>query len=408
MKRKPLKVAVLALAAFLAADQTLQHTALADGELFGRWVVPFDPPLFTTWQKKRVGDMAAIVAGDEALRRNSIFDAELGWCPRPEQRVGAYVHDWSGSRTDGTALTRVKDPARRRVVAIGGSFVQGAEVEADETWAWFLGQSLGDEIANLGVAGYGVDQAYLRLRRDGLALEPDEVWLGLMPEAVMRLTTHFPPVYRHWSSVVAFKPLFRLEPGGALRLVANPATSMARALELLSDQRAFLAAVGENDLWVRRSPLAFAPRGTSWTHWFATSRLAVTAIEGGGRDTARYLGEPDGELYRLLEALIQAIDAEASAAGARFRVLVLPSRPDLQSAVRDGSPYWLGLLEDLRAAGIECLDVGPRLVAEGAAEGPEERFWMPQLHYSPRTNRIVAEELARQLSAPRSELAVPD
>lgn len=401
MKRKSLKVAALALAVFLAADQTLQHTALADGELLGRWVVPFDPPLFTAWQKRRVHDMAAIVAGDEELRQSSIFDAELGWCPRPDQRVGAYAYDWSGSRTDGRALARTKDPSRRRVVAIGGSFTQGAEVEADETWAWLLGQRLDAEVANLGVAGYGVDQAYLRLRRDGLALQPDEVWLGLMPEAALRLTTHFPPVYRHWSSVVAFKPLFRLEPDGALRLVPNPATSLARALELLSDQQAFLTAVAQDDLWVRRSPLAFAPRGSSWTHWFATSRLAITAAEGGGRDTAQYVGDPDGELHRLLLALILAIDAEAHAAGATLRVLVLPSRPDLQSVVREGSPYWGGLLEELRASDVDWLDVGPRLLAEGAAEDPGGSFWMPQLHYSPRANEVVAEELASQLSERR-------
>lgn len=389
----------VALCALLALDQLVQHTALSDGVFLGQWVIPFDPPLFTEWQKARVADMAAIAAGDEELAATSIYDRELGWCPRPGQRIGRYAYDWSGSRLAQTELARHKDPARRRVVAIGGSFTQGVEVEASESWVHLFAARLDVELANLGVAGYGVDQAYLRLLRDGLSLEPDEVWLGLMPEAALRLSTNFPPVYRHWSSVVAFKPLFRLDGAGRLTEVANPATDLARAVELLEDQRAFVAAVGGSDFWVRRAPRAFAPRGSDWTHWLASTRLLVTALEGGGRGTARYLGPPETELHRVMLALVRAIDEACRGAGARLRVLVLPSQPDLQDAERRGTPYWSTLARELADGGIEVLDVGPRLLEVGAADDDEGRYWMPQSHYSPLANRIVADELARLCGA---------
>ena len=389
---RKLFVVVLAL---LVADQIVQYTLLRDGLFFGRWVVPFDPPLFTSWQKKRVADLAAIVAGKAAQRSDSAFDAELGWCPVPDSSVDHYAFDWSGSRLGPRPLAVTKDPQRKRVVALGCSFTLGVEVAAEDCWPFQVGEALGYEIANLGVAGYGLDQAYLRLVRDGLGLTPDEVWLGLLPEGLPRVSTLFPPAYRHWSSVVAFKPMFRLDGAGSLELVPNPARDLSHSLALLDDQRAFLDALAPDDLWVRRTPAAFAPRGSSWTHWFATSRLALTVREGGGRDPWVCLEDP-GELRSLILSLIRAMGERSRGAGAEFRVIVLPSLPDLLETARVGTPYWNGLLEELRAAGIECLDVTPSLRAARAAEN--ESWWMPQGHYSPTANRVVSQAIVQRLS----------
>ncbi len=394
--KRALRRLLVALAALVATDQVLQRTALADGVFLGQWIAPFDPPLFTPWQKRRVDDLARIVAGDRELADASTFDAELGWCPGPDRIVGAYAFDWAGARLAGAPLARTKDPARRRVVAVGGSFTQCAEVSAEASWPHLVARATGVEMANLGVAGYGIDQAYLRLLRDGLALAPDEVWLGLLPEGLPRITTLFPPVYRHWSSVVAFKPMFRLDERGALELVPNPAQDVAGALALLRDQRAFVAALAPSDHWVQRTPTAFAPRGTSWAHGSGFARLALTALESGDRD-ARGLLEPPGAFRDLAVAIVRAMDDRARAAGATLRVVVLPSRPDLRDARRAREAYWSGLVRELRAHGIDCIDLTPALLEAGAPEADD--WWMPQEHYAPAANRLVAGALAEALEA---------
>src|SRR6185503_13692495 len=96
----------------LAADQALQWTVLRDGDFAGRRVVPFDPPLFTAWQRKRARDVAALAGGDEALRARASFDPELGWCSRPAGAPG---------------IPPAKTRGVRRVVAVGCSFTEGSE-----------------------------------------------------------------------------------------------------------------------------------------------------------------------------------------------------------------------------------------------------------------------------------------
>jgi hypothetical protein len=162
------------------------------------------------------------------------------------------------------------------------------------------------------------------------------------------------------------------------------------------DRAAFLAAVGATDRWVRRAPAAFAPRGSSWTHWFATTRLFVTWLESGERDPAPYLSDPEHEVYRLLRALVLEVAREARNSGARFRLVVLPSLPDLEGARGPQGPYWRGLVADLEGRGLECIDVTPVLQAAGAAE--DRSLWMPQQHYGPEANRLVADAVERALA----------
>src|SRR5262245_40984070 len=162
-RSKALTRALILFAALLVADQIVQHTALADGRFLGHWVIPYDPPLFTDWQRNGAREVAAIAAGDEGKRARSTFDPELGWCPRPGQAFELYRHDWAGCRIQLGELAREKTPGVRRVVALGCSFTQGAEVEGRETWSALLDARHPElELANLGVAGYGVDQALLR------------------------------------------------------------------------------------------------------------------------------------------------------------------------------------------------------------------------------------------------------
>jgi hypothetical protein len=79
-------------------------------------------------------------------------------------------------------------PTKRRIAVVGDSFTFGLEVPYEGTWGHQLELKLGAEfqVLNFGVDGYGVDQAYLRYRRDAAAWRPEIVILGMIDDDFRR------------------------------------------------------------------------------------------------------------------------------------------------------------------------------------------------------------------------------
>jgi hypothetical protein len=403
---KILKWAIFTLFVFLILDQALQWTQLSSGWLQGRRVIPYDPPLFNNDQRTSLLQLEGVA--DDQINSSLVgrFDAELGWAPVPGGTDAWGNYDRVGARTDGSppAERRVSGGGTAggtgsgtgdgplRVVSVGCSFGFGLGVEDGETFAAQVEGLRPDvEVVNLGVVGYGLDQALLRLWRDGMPLQPDEVWLCWRPGATLRLTTLYPPALTHGLPTVSFKPRYVMD-GEAPRLVPNPAASPADVTRLLSDQRAFLGAVGGNDTWVRRLPAAWAPFGTHWSHRFALPRLVITAWELERREPERHVIDRTSEANRLVRALVQQASERVVAAGARFRLLVLPDRRDLQLRNTSGTlGYWADPVVMLRGRGVDVLDLSSALETVGALT--DAGLWSNG-HYGPALNKAVAEVLA--------------
>lgn len=386
--------ALLLLLLALAADQVVLRTALADGRFLGRRIAPYDPPLFSQPQERDLETLKRHLATGDPPASALHFDAELGWCPRAEGSFGADRFDWAGARLAGQELAREKRPGERRVLALGCSFTFGEEVRSAESWPAQLDALRADlELANLGVSAYGLDQALLRYRRDGRRLAADEVWLGFLPTAALRVTTLYRPAARHWAHLALFKPCFELS-RGELLLVPNPATSIERTVELLGDQREFLAALEPHDRWVRRWPAAWAPEGSRLAHHSALGRLLLTALEVRGRDPLRALREREEGVFDLLVAIVTKLAREARADGARLRFVILPGVEELADLRARGSASWGPLCAELERAGVAVWDLSAELL-ELDLRAPG-RLWAPNQHYSPEGNLRVAELLARR------------
>jgi hypothetical protein len=464
---KVIKWFLFAAFCLLLMDQAVQWTELSDGWLQSRRVIPFDPPLFNNDQRTSLLRIEA-VGDDEVNRSIvGRIDAELGWAPVPGGRDVWGSYDQAGARTDGSppdapvgaraasgagagpgggatdgardgtdggtdgagtdgvapspaapaaapagapvsaaagAATRPGDGTPLRVVAVGCSFTFGQGVGDDQTWAAQLERLRPDlEVVNLGVVGYGLDQALLRLWRDGMPLRPDEVWLGWRPGATLRMTTLYPPALTHGTTTVSFKPRYTLD-GDVPRLVPNPVGSPADVMRLLSDQQAFLAAVGRDDLWVRRRPEAWAPFGGHWTHRFALSRLVVTALELEDREPEKWVNDRTTEANRLLRTLVQDGAGRVASAGARFRLLVLPDRRDLHWRNATSTlGYWADPVVMMAGRGVEVLDMSGALESAGALT--DGSLWTDG-HYGPRLNAAVAEVLAQRITGAPPEAGV--
>jgi len=381
----------------LCVDQAVLYTALGDGELFGRRIAPFDPPLFTADQR------AALARIEEQVRTGAPpaellgFDPELGWSHAPESGTGDFQFDRFGARIGVAPLAADKPAGVTRVAVYGCSFTIGVQVGPRESWpaAWdALDPSI--EVANMGVAGYGLDQAFLRWRMTQAALASDEVLLGFLPSASPRNLSVYRPALRHWSETLAFKPRFRLGAdsalGGELELVPNPARSFAELAHLVRTQSELHALLARTDGWAQRAPAAWAPRGSHWSHYSATGRIVLTLLERRGRDPEAALANPRSETFRVTLGIIRTMAREVERAGARFCLLVLPDRPGLRSAAR-GRPYWSDFVAEAERAGVKVLDLSSALLEAGAPD--DDSFWVPDGHYAPRAHAVVAETLAR-------------
>jgi len=386
--------ALVALAMCAGVDQLVQHTVLSDGELFGHRIAPFDPPIFTAQQQAVLDRMRAHVEHGAPLE-NADFDVELGWAPRRDGGSGEFRFDWAGARLVDEPLPHAKRAGVRRIVAVGCSFTLGDEVRATESWAARVDAARDDvEVANLGMGAYGIDQAHLRFLRDGVPLAPDEVWLGFLPSAAPRVVTMYLPAMRHFAWSPAFKPRYEFDMRGNMLLIPNPARTPKDFVRLLSGGERFHMDVAPHDHWVERASLAYAPRGTSWMHSFATTRAWLTYTERGGRDAREFLLDPTNDCTRIVDRIVRTMDDECRASHARFRLLVLPDRADLADREQRGKSYWSALSDGWRAQGIDVVDVTDDLESVHAAAN--DAFWAPSGHYSAEGNRAVAEAILRR------------
>ncbi len=394
---RPVRIACVLCVSAGVVDQALQYSTLRDGYFLGRRIAPFDPPFFTHDQEQRYERYVELARDPERARAESDFDADLGWVSRAAPHDTTYRFDTRGCRIGGAAVPSERSAGVRRAAAFGCSFTFGQEVQSAETWVARVDEARPDlEVLNFGAGAYGLDQALLRYRRDGVRESLDEVWLGVLPTAVLRNVSTYHPAYRHWNAVLLFKPRFELGEGDELVLVENPARSLAEEVRLLGSQAEFVRAVGEHDQFVAKHPTAYAPFGSSLWHRSALARLTMTWFESRGRDPRPYLLDDQSEAFRVELRIVEEFAREARANGARFRVVILPSQGDLQDARSLGRPAWEGLCDAWRASGIEVFDAGVALLAAGADEDPQ--MWAPGGHYSAAGNALVADALGRHLA----------
>jgi hypothetical protein len=150
------------------------------------------------------------------------YDPELGWVNKSNAYdANAYGHGIY-VRTNGQRARANHDFApflqsnRIRVVCSGDSFTYGVGVDNDHTWCQLLEQKNPHlETVNLGQSAYGVDQIYLRYRRDAPHIHHDVHLFAIITDDFRRMRSTADGPYG--------KPILVLQNGAlALRNVPVP------------------------------------------------------------------------------------------------------------------------------------------------------------------------------------------
>ena len=313
-------------------------------------------------------------------------DKELGWILRENVSRVASNEPWQADlATNALGFRDVNHPEKvagvTRVAVLGDSFVFGSGVKQDEVITSRLAAILGPsfEVINLGVPGYGTDQALLTLRRWGPRLSPDVVLAGFFWNDVMENASAEMYGMKKPRFILAGDSLALVPPGEA------PRRSAARL-------EAALAA--RSHLWslVSRSFGEGAGR--------VETEARPVMVDLSLRDTppAR---EPE---FALTWALLGALGSEARSLGARPVVFTVPPRFLVDDAAKQKVLKIYGLEADAldedgffrvkdacARRDLPLVDLLPAFRA--AAQAGERPFLPTGIHWSAKGHALAARVL---------------
>jgi hypothetical protein len=333
-----------------------------DGLAVGSVVLP---PTWAELTARSRDALAGATPGDMWDPTFLVPDAELGWTLAPSRRSadGLYASSAEGLRSAEPGVRLADGAPRPRVALIGDSIVFSLEVPFEDSWGAHLGHRLGKSatVLNFAVDGYGLDQTYLRYRRDVSPWKPAVVVIGLAGHELQVTTAAYPFVTFEWAACVV-KPRFTLEGEGLRPLnVPLPAPETILAADRIERLPLIDLEPGyARDGWrwrLDRGPLVFR-------------YLASALLRRSRTVSSEWAAEIVALNQRLLTALVDAIERD----GAVPLLMVMADREDpLLTRTLAGS-------RPTRIEAAECLREVPadrRRVASG-------------FHYTGRANEALA------------------
>lgn len=150
------------------------------------------------------------------------FDDTLGWSHTPWgfDTLGefqCFANDIGARVTKSEWLEKIPSKKHYNVITIGNSFTHGDAVDAEDTWPFILAQKSGKTIANLGVGGYGLQQALMRLMYSRITA--DTVIFAAIWGDFERTRE---PVYNFYQGGNKTRPLLDFETDGQYQFINVP------------------------------------------------------------------------------------------------------------------------------------------------------------------------------------------
>ena len=266
------------------------------------------------------------------------YDALLGWKTRPNLRIelvreGRKIPILTNSKGfRGPEISYQRTPGARRILILGKSFAQSVQVRFEELFSERLKKALGEkspeplEMLNTGTAGHSTDQVLLFFRSEGVRYSPDLTILMFHDNDIWyNGEDHFfdKPKPRFIESVGGLVLVGAPPPGAA---PASPAPTQTKSPGFFKSVKNNLESYSLFYQWVRArvraNPILFR-----LSIRLGLSGKNLVDIPDDFRAWKRRRDPDMDQAWKITEKLILEIRREAEAAGSRFVIFYVPSRP---------------------------------------------------------------------------------
>jgi len=150
-----------------------------------------------------------------------VYDDTLGWSIGAwgwsTEYFACYANDRGHRITQKAWQNRDSSQEHYDIITIGNSFTHGDAVQAEDTWPYILSKKTGKSVANLGIGGYGLQQALLRLMFSGITA--DTVIFGAISGDFERTVE---PVYTFYQGGNKTRPMIAFAKNGDYSLANVP------------------------------------------------------------------------------------------------------------------------------------------------------------------------------------------
>lgn len=343
---------------------------------------------------------------DEYLRTDDafiVFDSLLGWRPKPNSvsQDKNYRYNSAAIRSEPREYSRHPEKDVLRIALLGNSFTHSSEVDFQSSWGAQLEQELLQkdvkaEVLNFGVAGYGIDQAFLRWQLEGKYFEPNIVILGFAPVDVKRNVNVIRTVLSPTLGFPFTKPRFILRQG-ELQVINSPTPAPEQIPPVMQDienwsfikYEYFFNPGDYRETFLQRSKLFSLIQNFVELNRFNVGRKNAEKL--------RQLYDLRREPAQVTVAIIDAFAREVRQTGAKFLVVHLPDQIGLNILLRGDTLQYNALLQKIerrqpliRTENDFAKVLGQRSLADLFEAGG---------HYSQAGNAVVSAVVARVIIA---------
>lgn len=308
----------------------------------------------------------------------SRFDPVLGWDN----------HDIARNLKEGKSYL---------ATSFGDSFTYGDEVANHETWQAVFENLTGLAVLNMGVGGYGVDQAVLKFEKYAAENPAMFCILGVNSEMYRRVLSYQSRYYfKSW--LYAFKPIL-IQNNQQFELQYPPCKSSECLVELLRAPSQELRELLEtHDYWYQEEQNK-PVRGFPYTISFLKTvpQFLRRLKENRGLSDAYFMTENSVYLTRYL---IKRFDRGCQQLDAKPLVLVLNGPHQLSLIRKSGKRWDQWLIEFLEENDIPFVDTTEIILEKYPAAESFSFLAAPHLHFNAEGNNLIGTALADYFSMP--------
>lgn len=276
-----------------------------------------------------------------------------------------------------------------RIATFGNSFTHGDDVANRDTWQeQLMSDAPGLEVLNFGFGGYGLDQAFLRYKLEGLHYNAQIVFIGFMEENINRLVNVYRPFYL--PGIPLTKPRFFLRKN-ELVLLPNPLAALDDYRVLLDNPEPCLRELGKNDYHFSIRPkegtLDFSPLVRLGKLCYYVMYQGYLRIRNKSIYRNGYFNQAS-EAFTLCTRLFDRFYSLALENNSLPIILLFPNRSDIKRYRTDKTKVYAPLLHHFAAAGYHYIDLIDAFENPGKTIALDDLFGA--YHYTPLANAMVS------------------